>query len=160
MGIGPTTSVLPRLRSATELPRRVSRDRDSDPGPTVYKTVALPLSYLGASQLDDCFCNFTSKTASTFYRLLLFQILSYLRRTIRTISTRFAECWEKDSNLRSLAATVLQTAAFVHSAIPARRIEISLTSIGNRLIAKLILLSQNASVLSWKHIGIIFPFGH
>ena len=35
----------------------LSRDGDSDPGPTVYKTVALPLSYLGdVSEYD-----FTSK---------------------------------------------------------------------------------------------------
>ena len=30
----------------------LSRGGDSDPGPTVYKTVALPLSYLGNSHVS------------------------------------------------------------------------------------------------------------
>ena len=43
----------------------VSRDRDLNPGPTVYKTVALPLSYLGRPILRDPVHSASSSNFST-----------------------------------------------------------------------------------------------
>jgi hypothetical protein len=87
MGIEPMTSSLPRMRSTTELRRRLSRApqkswsgrRDSNPQHLAWKASALPLRYARpVCDAPGCW----ARPAS-----------------VPTIAFKFW-CWGKDSNLR------------------------------------------------------------